>query len=248
MDASKTLNKSDCPIFVPVFNAITYAKNMVNELEKINAENVIICDNGSTYPPMVQWLNTISDTHRVVLWNKNLGPRIYSEAIDLIESLPENYIVTDPDLLLNKKMPKNFIEIMQFISNECSTSKVGVALDIFSEGENKNFFDAEQVKKWEFGYWENGISIPDIPYKLYVAPVDTTFAMINKERIFRDINKYYGYSSCMFPAIRIGGPFTARHMGWWKDQPWDKEEKDYYHNAQIWASTFNEKIKLGYDD
>jgi hypothetical protein len=35
-------------------------------------------------------------------------------------------------------------------------------------------------------------------------------------------------------------------MGWWKDQPLTQEELDYYHERQQWASTYNEKKRLGY--
>lgn len=241
MDAVKDLKSSDIPVFIPSFNTVTYVKNMVQQLEDRSIENIIICDNNSTYEPMINYLNEISKTHKVVLWQKNLGPRLYSEAVDLINILPEYYIVTDPDLILNKNMPENFMDEMISISDKCSVSKVGTALDIFSKEQNEKFFDAEKVRSWEFGYWENKIEIPEITYKLYVAPVDTTFAMVSKERIIRDIFKYHGYSSCLFPAIRVGGPFTAKHMGWWKDLPLTKEEYLFYRKTHIWSCT--EKFK-----
>jgi hypothetical protein len=244
MDAVADLKKNEVPIFVPVFNSTTYVKSIISELDKINAKNIIICDNGSTYEPMVELLGQLSKNYKVVLWGKNLGPRVYSEDIDLIDMMPDHYIVTDPDLLFNKNMPENYIESMIKISEEYEASKVGLALEIFNEEEQKRFFDAELVKSWEFGYWSN--KIDNVHYKLYVAPVDTTFALINKKFLLRDLKKYYGYSSCVFPAIRIAGKFTARHMGWWKEQPWTEEEERYYNSAQVWASTYKEKVKKGY--
>jgi hypothetical protein len=35
-------------------------------------------------------------------------------------------------------------------------------------------------------------------------------------------------------------------MGWWKEQPWTEEEERYYNSAQVWASTYKEKVKKGY--
>jgi hypothetical protein len=246
IDAVADLKKDDVPIFVPVFNSTTYTLSIIAELEKINAKNIIICDNGSTYKPMVELLNKLSEKYKVVLWGKNLGPRVYSEAIDLIDKMPDHYIVTDPDLLFNNKMPEDYIKSMIRISEDYEVSKVGLALEIFDEEEQKRFFDSELVKSWEFGYWSN--KIDNIFYKLYVAPVDTTFALINKKFLLRDLKKYYGYSSCVFPAIRIGGKFTAKHMGWWKEQPWTEEEESHYNSKQIWASTYKEKVKNGYYD
>ena len=97
IDAVADLKKDDVPIFVPVFNSTTYTLSIIAELEKINAKNIIICDNGSTYKPMVELLNKLSEKYKVVLWGKNLGPRVYSEAIDLIDKM----LQLDPNKRIN---------------------------------------------------------------------------------------------------------------------------------------------------
>jgi hypothetical protein len=46
--------------------------------------------------------------------------------------------------------------------------------------------------------------------------------------------------------LTAGRSASKSTLGWWKDQPVPQEELDYYHGLQTWASTYKEKVKLGY--
>jgi len=241
--ALQTIDSSEVPIIVPVFNLVTYTKFMVEQLEKFGLNNFIICDNNSTYPPMIEYLDSISETHRVVRFDENLGPRVFAEAPEFLTIMPEYFIVTDPDLIFNEALPKKFISKMKRILDMYEISKVGFAIDI--EQTKDLFFDSGQVKRWEGSYWNSPVNIYTESDQLYVAAIDTTFCLHKKDIVVRELlNIRQGITGTS--AFRIGDRFTCQHMGWWKDQPVPQEELDYYHNLQTWASTYKEKKKLGY--
>jgi len=241
--ALQTIVPPETPIIIPVFNLVTYAKFMVEQLESIGLSNFIVCDNNSTYPPMIEYLDSISETHRVVRFEENLGPRAFAERPEFLNILPEYFIVTDPDLIFNAALPKKFISKMKHILDMYEVSKIGFAIDI-EDAEGK-FFDGGQVRRWEGAYWNSPVNTYTEKDQLYHAAIDTTFCLHKKDRVIRELS-HGGRGITGTSALRIGDRFTCQHMGWWKDQPLTQEELDYYHERQQWASTYNEKKKLGY--
>lgn len=239
----QTIPKDEVPIIVPVFNLVSYAKFMVEQLKERGLNNFIICDNNSTYQPMIDYLNELSKTERVVRFDQNLGPRILAERQEFLSVLPEYFIITDPDLIFNEKLPKKFISKMKRIIDTYGVSKAGFAIDI--EETKDKFFNAHQVSIWEGAYWNNQIKAYEEVDYVYAAPIDTTFCLYKKSRFIEELKtNRTGITSTS--AVRIGGRFTCEHMGWWKDQPVSEEEMNFYNETQKWASTYNEKKRLGY--
>lgn len=236
----------DIPIVIPTFNTPTYLSSMISQLEDRGWTNIIICDNGSTYPPMLDLLDELSNRYDVVLWGENKGPRIYTEDKDICSRMPKYFILTDPDLLFNEDMPANALSKMKRIVDMYGVSKVGLAIDIDSPEERDRFFNAPQVDAWERNYWSRKLdSAPEID-DLYAAPIDTTFSLYNRDKFLSEIDHVPGRMTCNTSAIRIAGRFTCRHMGWWAKQPLADDEYDFYKNTHTWSSTENEKKKLGY--
>jgi glycosyltransferase involved in cell wall biosynthesis len=246
-NADKDLIPDDVPIIIPTFNTPSYLKSMIDQLEKRGWTNIIICDNNSTYPPMIDLLEELSKTYHVVRWSENYGPRYYTENKDICSRMPKYFIVTDPDLILNDDMPRNAINKMKRIVDMYGVSKVGLAIDIHSEEERDRFFSTSQVDDWEGRYWN--VKVDKYPEKddLYAAPVDTTFALYNRDRFLAEIDNVPMQMTCNTSAIRIAGRFTCKHMGWWDKLPLEQEEYDYYQKTITnWSSTETEKKKLGY--
>ena len=241
-----SLIPDDVPIIIPVFNTATYLRSMINQLEERGWTNIIICDNGSTYQPMIDLLDELSSNYHVVLWNKNLGPRTYTEDKDICSRMPKYFIVTDPDLLFNEKMPASSINKMKRIVDMYGVSKVGLAIDIDSPEERERFFSPRQVDLWERTYWSRKIEQYPEKDDLYAAPIDTTFCLYNRDQFLSEIDHVPGRMTCNTSAIRIAGRFTCRHMGWWAKQPLTDEEHEFYKSTHTWSSTENEKKKLGY--
>lgn len=243
---SVSLIPDDVPIIIPTFNTPTYLKSMIDQLESRGWTNIIIADNGSTYEPMLDLLDELSQRYHVVLWGRNLGPRVYTEDKDICSRMPKYFILTDPDLLFNPLMPVAAINKMKRIVDMYNISKVGLAIDIDSPEERERFFDANQVDLWERNYWLRKITgLPEVD-DLYAAPIDTTFSLYNRDQFLLEIDNVPGSMTCNTSAIRIAGRFTCQHMGWWAKQPLTEEEHEFYKNTHTWSSTENEKKKLGF--
>jgi len=140
---------------------------------------------------------------------QNYGHRVY---ITLKDTLPDVYLLSDPDLELNKNLPDNFVEILYELSKKYETYKVGFALDI---SDHENFIDCPNynsglnIYTWESRFWHN--KIEDEKYEIYNAPIDTTFCLVNEKNF--DLNKPHDYHN----AIRLAGDFTTKHLPWYKD-------------------------------
>lgn len=245
-DVLDKIDSDDIPIIIPVFNTVSYLKSMLSQLEDRGWTNVIVFDNNSTYPPMLDYLNELTQNHNVVFSEENLGPRIFTENKDICSRMPKHFIVTDPDLLFNKDMPATAIDKMKRIVDMYEVSKVGLAIDINTPEERNRFFNANQVDNWERGYWRRKIERYPEKDDLYAAPIDTTFSLYNRDKFLSEIDHVPGRMTCNTSAIRIAGRFTCRHMGWWAEQPLTAEEYEFYKNTHTWSSTENEKKKLGY--
>jgi hypothetical protein len=124
-------DRSQIPIFIICWNQYTYVKSIVEQLQKYPNIKIYIIDNKSTYKPLVDYLKIIDGKNGIeVLYQpENYGHKVY-ERPDIYERGGDMYIVTDPDLRLNTKMPANFREIMAKISEAHKANKVGLALDI----------------------------------------------------------------------------------------------------------------------
>lgn len=243
---NSSLVPDDVPIIIPVFNTTTYLESMISQLEDRGWTNIIICDNGSTYPPMIDLLDRLAENYHVVKWGRNLGPRVYTEDKDICSKMPKYFIVTDPDLLFNENMPANALDKMKRIVDMYEVSKAGLAIDIDTPEERGRFFNANQVDLWERNYWTRKIERYPEKDDLYAAPIDTTFCLYNRDKFLLEIDNVAGRMTCNTSAIRIAGRFTCRHMGWWAEQPLTEEEYDFYKNTHTWSSTENEKKRLGY--
>ena len=233
----QTIPEDEIPILVPVFNLVSYAKFMANQLKARQLNNFIICDNASTYKPMHEYLDELSKTERVVKFDQNLGPRIFTERQEFLSVLPEYFIVSDPDLIFNEELPKNFMKKMKRIIDMYNVSKAGFAISI--EKNSDRFYDELAVRRNEQHSWSVPVNTYEEKDQLYVARIDTTFCMHKKSKLIRELPN--AISVCNTSGIRIAGRFTCEHMGWWKDQPITDEEKSAYESENRWGST-----QLGY--
>jgi hypothetical protein len=220
---------STIPIFIISYNQYTFVKSMVEQLSKYSS-NIYVIDNKSSYPPLVEYLKSIENDVKVLYMDQNYGHKVYMRD-EIVKLGGDKYIITDPDLLLNPKLPQNFIDILSELSDEYKVGKIGFALDIFnninlsiSANDNK-----QTIVDWESQFWKNKIDNPK--YELYNADIDTTFVLIN--------SKYYTPGS--YSAIRVAGDFTSVHIPWlngYENNLLDGELK-YYRSNNISTTWVN---------
>lgn len=199
------------PVVVICYNELTYIKNMVKQLEKYN-HPIILIDNNSQYEPLLEYYKKIKskskDKIEIRLLNKNYGNTVY---LTLKHTLPEVYILTDPDLQLNTNMPQNFAEILFEISERHKLYKVGLELEKINKEDFINcnsMFKNGQVKETR---------IKNDKYELYDNFVDTTFCLVNSKYRPAHLDLSKAYMDSTRPALRIAGDFTAKHLPWYKN-------------------------------
>lgn len=227
------------PIVIICYNNYKYVKNTVSEIHRVNPEYVQfirIMDNNSTCKDTVTYLQT-ANIH--VIWNKrNDGPWINQDInSDVFNSLPEKFIMTDPDLGFNQNLPSNFIEIMMDLSERYNCSKIGFALDIsdFDKMYDGLYQYGKTIKEWESQFWNNKINHDN--YELYNAAIDTTFCMCNKKYLNWGLN------------IRIAGNFTAKHLPFYKKSIIFNEYETYMSiKKSTYISTVSSIINLYFDN
>jgi hypothetical protein len=192
------------PIVIISWNNYTFLKNFIDQIKKY-ANPIIVLDNKSSYPPLLKYYDDIKaelgDKIDIRRLDQNYGHTVYMQIKD---TLPSIYILTDPDVELNAKLPTDFTDTLVALSEKYQAYKVGFALDL-SDKEKfikcDNYTQGKSIYDWESQYWNNRIT--DDKYELYDAAIDTTFCLIN--------NKYSGGKN-----IRIAGDFTARHLPWYE--------------------------------
>lgn len=204
------MSLNNTPILIISYNNYKYVNNMIQQLKSlIIYPNILIIDNNSTCKYTIDYINKCKYEYNVINCDKNFGHLVWMEKENFIfNTLPDMFIITDPDLQFNKNTPTNFIDIMIEISNQYKSNKVGFALDI-SEPEKMfkyNFYDfgydnIPTICESQKQYWVN--KIKDNKFEMYFSHVDTTFCLFNKN--------YTG------DHIRIAGDFTMKHLPWYID-------------------------------
>jgi hypothetical protein len=196
--------------------------NTLRQIKEINVDyynNIQIVDNASTCLETKEFLKT---TDVKVIYNTINGtPRISpNKNKHIYDTMPNMFILTDPDLQLNTDIPTNFIDVLLALSLKYKTKKVGFALDIsdYNKMYQGDYFFGNTIYDWEKRFWENKQS--DSEYELYEAAIDTTFCLINKN------NREGMY-------LRIAGNFTAKHLPWYIDNGVHNVYETYITNLKL---------------
>lgn len=191
------------PCIIISYNNYTYVKKISERLARIT-NNIFIVDNNSTYAPMVDFLDNCS--FNVVRLSHNHGHKVY-ELESIKKIVGSVFLLTDPDIEISESVDKNTIKKMYEISEKYEIRKVGVALDISGDNIREDIrYQNHSIKEWEIRFWQNRVSDQEI--EMYWADIDTTFCLVNNNH-------------AKWPYIRLAGPYTSKHLPWYKD--WKNE-------------------------
>lgn len=201
------------PVFVTVRDRLSSLVSLVDWLEETGQADITLIDNDSTYPPLVEWLE-ISE-HRVVRLHRNLGPRAaWLTGLAQRVGLDSPYVVTDPDVVPDEGCPLDLMtQLLAVLEAHPEIDRVGPGLridDLPADGPH-----TESVRQWESQFWRH-----EIAPGLYLADIDTTFAL------YRPGRRTPGGS-----ALRTGEPYLARHLPWYEVDPADEETLFYRARA-----------------
>ena len=194
-------------------NLLSTLKETVDFLSKENRVDVIIYDQQSTYPPLLEYYKTCPV--EIVYSKVNGGPRsVWDE--DLKEHLKDYFIIADSDCSY-EGVPDNWLDVMLNIAKD--NVKVGFSLDLDLPETplRQNIID------WESKFWvdknEHG----------WIADIDTTFAL------------YPPNSPFTYRAIRLDKPYCIKHVPWYLNEI--PEEWKYYLEHASGVSSWGSKLK-----
>lgn len=230
------LDLKSIPFIIINFNQLEHLRNLVDFAIKRGFKNIVIIDNKSTYPPLLDYYKTLSLPVIVEYMSENLGHRVLMNNEKLYSKYCRGlFILTDADIRPNKNLPADFLEKMTklLLKKRSKVTKVGFALDL----ENiPDYYPAkEKVIKWEKQFWSKKIS-DDI----YYANIDTTFALYipNPKKTFVTPGYFVN-------AIRMAGDYTCDHMGWYINYNNLNDEQLFYNttasNVSSWKLDSNGK-------
>jgi len=232
------IDTKEIPTFIPTFNQPDLLNLTLKEfLSRGHTDRIVIYDNNSTYEPMIKLLDSLSDMYDVVRSSVNTGPRIFTEDLQILNLMPEYFIVTDPDLIHNKDLPEKYISEMKELINSMNVAKAGFAIEIHNDEERERFLDADSVSAIEERYWQEKVGITSTKDTIFNAAIDTTFSLNKRDACA--YHRKFGKPTWAYPSIRIGGKYTCQHIGWWKKElmPQSVEEKEFYYKNQTWSHT-----------
>ncbi len=194
-------------------NLVTTLKNTVDFLLKEPRVEVIIYDQQSTYPPLLEYYKTCSV--EVVYSETNGGPHsVWGN--DLKEHLEDYFIIADSDCSY-EGVPDDWLDVMLNVAK--NNMKVGFSLDLdLPETPLK-----QSIIDWESKFWINKNEYG------WIADIDTTFAL------------YPPNSPFTYTAIRLDKPYCIKHIPWYLNEI--TEEWKYYLEHASGVSSWGSKLK-----
>lgn len=220
------------PIIIVNYNQLESIRNLINTLIKRGFHQIVILDNLSTYPPLLEYYERLKSNPKITmhLLDENLGHMALWLRKDILQKYGDGYFVlTDPDILIEDSVPNDFMHVfIKLLNKHITVRKVGFSLKI--DDIPDYYPNKEKVKNWEEQFWkekeQNGH---------FIARIDTTFALYRPTFIY-DAN---GFES----AIRTKTPYSIKHLGWYIDYSNLNEEQKFYfktaNNSSSWLSDEN---------
>ena len=203
----------DVPIFINARDRLGIMKQQIDWLLDAGYRNLIILDNDSTYPKLLEYYSKLekNSSVKVILLKKNLGYKALWKS-NILEKMKIStpYVYTDPDVVPDKNCPKDFVKILyELLDTHREFRKVGPAL----VWEDITFFDKELWQRTEKNFEDQARVNENFGY----ANIDTTFALYTNTRAY----------SLRF-SLRTLGNLRCRHLPWYFDYDNLPDDEKYY--------------------
>ena len=234
-DYSKIDNDS-IPILINNFNRLDLLRKQIDWLLSMEDKvSIIIIDNLSTFPPLLEFYENISHPQVQVVYLKFNSWRKGAEYLGEKKlSGFDKYIITDSDLLPFESTPKNLIGYLStLIDKYPNFNHIGTSLEINDLPDHNPL--KEKIVKHESQYWAPTAEVMN--EEVSIALVDTTFAM------YRNTSRVLPTG----PALRTLRPYTLKHVDWYLDPNKNTAEHQYYLDScksfATWAHESKKEIK-----
>jgi len=221
------------PIYINNRDWLTTTRELVEYFAEISGTEVVIIDNASTFPPLLEWYDR-GCRCKVIRLRQNHGCHapwnsgaVLSPAMHRAWFGSDYYVVTDADLSLDG-CPRDVLDVLvQGYESYADITKVGISLEINDLPADS--ISGNQAAEWEKRFWQNKRDD-----RFFDADIDTTFAL-------------YGTGvRCIGTCLRSDRPYTARHMPWYLTPgTLDEESRHYLTRATLGHWTRDMQKKLG---
>ncbi|MGC1183558.1 MAG: glycosyltransferase [Candidatus Dormiibacterota bacterium] len=217
------------PIFVITYDRITVLQRAIRSYESCLQDKVevIFHDNGSTYPPMLNFLDEVESAGATVFrtGRRVRRPQDLNSVADSVSSWMarhpkvNHYIVTDPDVELLGPCP-DLIELYKHLLDSFNVDVVGPMLRI-DDLPDAYPLKAEVIRRhtdqfWhktpEHLVWRNRL----VEYQH--AAIDSTFGFYRGGYRFHRLTE----------GLRTYQPYWARHLDWYLDPEQLAPDQAYY--------------------
>jgi hypothetical protein len=217
------------PIPVLINNRDLHPGAIVKQCQRLEQAEVYLIDNGSTFPPTLDYLRAGDERSHFVYREFNPagsgyfrsrlartptavvngGPRAACWYVAHFRSAwlqrgIRYYATTDSDLDLSR-IPRDALTLFaSMLEEHPELVKVGCALSLADLPDTPA---AIRAFRSEADYWANDVTSWHRPIgaPIYAAPIDTTFAVYRLDP---------PWDGAYTPAWRVAGPYTARHLPW----------------------------------
>jgi hypothetical protein len=206
--------RRDLPVVIICHNLLADLSRLVQWLEGTGHETLLLLDNASTYPPLLDYL--ASSPHQVIRMSENLGHTAPWES-GLAENLGASrpFAITDPDVLPDQECPADAAEHFQeLLLRHPQFDKAGFGLHIDDIPAWYPHRDA--IRQWEAPFWSK-----EIESGVFAAHIDTTFAVIRPGTPYK-----------VTEALRTAAPYTARHLPWYRDPRQPDSETEFFFSRR----------------
>ena len=186
-------------------------------LQAAGQTRILVIDNGSTYPPLLEYYRTHARVLELRFAFRNLGPT--APWVLRLEQLRTRFIVSDPDVVPAPGCPRDLVERLHHMLDYYQCSKVGPSLRI--DNLPDCYAKKREVLRWEKQFWAKPVQ-----GNCFQAAIDTTFAL-------------YAAGSAPWPRephFRLAPPYAIEHVPWYEDSAAAIPERDFYqgHAAGQW--------------
>ena len=227
------------PIFVITCDRLEFLKKSMQSYYNCikTPFEIVICDQGSTFKPMMEFLNKLeSEGIRVYRWKENPSygeernlrrddRKINKDIRNYFKTHPEsNYVVTDSDILLDNVNGDVLDVYAYFLEKFPRIFAIGPMLRIddipdYYPLKKKLISGKMGCHKRFHSFKKNTIQYKHRTIRYIFAPIHTTFAMYRKGTRWRGFSRR---------SIRILAPYSAKHLDWYVDPKNLSEDQKYY--------------------
>ena len=225
------------PILINNYNRVELLKQQIDWLLTLEGNpSIIIVDNDSDYPPLLEYYKNIDHPQVQVVYLQFNSWRLGATylANKLLRKF-EKVVVTDSDLLPYPNTPSDILQHLSVLMDKYPDyNHVGLSLEINDLPDDSPM--KAKVIQHESQFWAP--HTPCLNKEVYVAGIDSTFAMYRRKSNILAIS----------PALRTVRPYTLQHVDWYLSPSDYSEEYQYYLSScksfATWATQLKKEKKL----